>query len=331
MLRSTAVALSFVAALLTACGSGTGSSSHSSAGDLNDTWLWDGTDWRQVQTPKPPSPRVLASIAYDDATHDIVLFGGETDDETAYLNDTWTWNGDTWTQRHPAHSPTARDEAALVFDPTIGALVLIGGFVQKTQADNSTSIGPLDDFWKWDGADWSLIGHSQFAVSPSGNGASGFDPASKQVVAVDDFGTEIWDHQTWRKIPNPPAWSGGSVTYTNPTSGALTVLAAFANPDYTLTYRLDSWSGSRWVAGRTIQLPPGGWLDVGGAAYDSKRRQIVGYGGQGDQNRPLAQTLVFDGTAWSLKEPQHTPPARIYAYLVFNPDSGLTLMFGGHT
>ena len=316
---------------MTVCGSGNGLPNRANAGDLNDTWLWNGTDWRQVQTPHAPSPRVLASIAYDYSTHAIVLFGGMTDDATTYLNDTWTWNGDAWTQLHPAHSPEARDEAALVFDPTIGALVLIGGFVQKTQADNSTFLGPLDDVWKWDGADWTLIGHSQFTLSVSGNSASGYDPASKQIVAVDDFGTVSWDHETWRNVPNPPAWDGGSVTYTDPTSGTLTVLAAFANPDYSLTYRLESWNGSRWVAGRTIEVPPGGWLDVGGAAYDSRRGQIVGFGGQGEQNSALTQTLVFDGTTWSFKEPQHTPPARIYAYLVFIPDSGLTLMFGGHT
>ena len=331
VVRGTAIALSFVAVLMTVCGGGAGSSSQAVAGDLNDTWVWDGTDWRQVHTSNAPSPRVTASIAYDDAAQDIVLFGGMTDDGTAYLNDTWTWDGDAWTQRHPAHSPEPRSQAAMVYDPTIEGLVLIGGFVQKTLTNNSTFLGPLDDVWKWDGADWSLIGHSQFPLSLSGNGASGFDPRSKEVVAVGDFGTESWDHKTWRVIDNPPAWDGGSVTYTDPTSGALTVLAAFANPDYSLTYRLESWNGSRWVAGRTIELPPGGWLDVGGAAYDSKRGQIVGYGGQGDYNRPLTQTLVFDGTTWSTKQPQHTPPARIYAYMVFNSDSGLTLMFGGHT
>lgn len=328
VLRGAAIVLTFGVVLVAACGGNVSIPAESK--QFDDAWLWDGADWTEVHTTAAPPSRILASVAYDRATHEVVLFGGTTYDGTSFLNDTWTWNGGVWTKRHPAHSPEARSEAGLVYDPSVGALVLIGGFVQKPLADGSTFVGGLDDIWKWNGSDWSLVGHSHFPLYLSGSGLSGFDPASKEVVAVGDLGTLSWDHTTWRVVTNPPAWQGAEVTYVDPTSGALTALADFTNPDYSLTYRLESWNGARWVASRIIELPPGGWLDAAGASYDSKRRQIVAFGGGGTSRIPTAQTLVFDGAAWSAKQPMHIPPARSYTYLVFNPDSGLTLMFGGH-
>jgi hypothetical protein len=47
------------------------------------------------------------------ATNDIVMFGGQT--ATAVLGDTWTLRGSTWTLLHPAHSPSPRTVAAMVY------------------------------------------------------------------------------------------------------------------------------------------------------------------------------------------------------------------------
>ena len=47
---------------------------------LGDTWLWDGTNWTQATsfglfgTGPQPSPRSLASMAYDPDTGQVVLF-----------------------------------------------------------------------------------------------------------------------------------------------------------------------------------------------------------------------------------------------------------------
>ena len=37
-------------------------------------------------------------MAYDAAAGTVVLFGGAN----FHLFDTWTWNGTTWTEQHPA-------------------------------------------------------------------------------------------------------------------------------------------------------------------------------------------------------------------------------------
>src|ERR1700719_986653 len=59
-----------------------------------------GLSWtRQAPASSPPA-RSGASMAYDAATGTVVLFGGGGANSS--LSDTWTWDGATWTQQHPA-------------------------------------------------------------------------------------------------------------------------------------------------------------------------------------------------------------------------------------
>jgi hypothetical protein len=86
-------------------------------------------DWR-LQNPakQHPSPRsVWASMAPDLANGTVVLFGGPVDAVNgAYNGDTWTWDGARWTERHPAHHPSARGAAAMAYDPATRGVVLFG-------------------------------------------------------------------------------------------------------------------------------------------------------------------------------------------------------------
>lgn len=72
-----------------------------------------------------PAGRSRAAMAYDDATGTVLLFGGRSATGAA-LGDTWSWDGDHWTQLHPAHAPSARSGAASAYDPDTGRVVLVG-------------------------------------------------------------------------------------------------------------------------------------------------------------------------------------------------------------
>ncbi len=61
--------------------------------NMNQTWSWDGTNWVLLNPKKSPSARDGLGMAYDPATHEVVMFGGEVSDGGKELRDTWKWTG----------------------------------------------------------------------------------------------------------------------------------------------------------------------------------------------------------------------------------------------
>ena len=71
----------------------------SDGSNLNDTWEWDGTNWTQRSPATTLSARSGHSMAYDSARGKVVLFGGSyyINFSNLNINDTWEWDGTTWT------------------------------------------------------------------------------------------------------------------------------------------------------------------------------------------------------------------------------------------
>ena len=141
-------------------------------GDAGDTWEWNGAQWtRRSAPPAPaPSPREGAAMAYDPIRHRTVLFGGTQNDFQAVLNDTWEWDGTSWTMMSSG-GPAPRGFAAAAFDAARGRVVMYGGF-------NGT-IG-FSDTWEWTGLNWTLVS----AVGPPARGGHtmAYDSARSRTV-----------------------------------------------------------------------------------------------------------------------------------------------------
>jgi hypothetical protein len=101
-------------------------------------------------------------------------------------DDTWEWDGVTWSLRNPTSRPTGRIRHALAYDANHRRVVLFGGL----RAPNY-----VGDTWEWDGATWRL---QAVAAAPSAreNHAMAHDAGRGQLVL---FGG--WDFQlrgdTW--------------------------------------------------------------------------------------------------------------------------------------
>jgi len=114
--------------------------------DLADTWAWDGSSWRQLHPSTSPSPRMRAQMAWDSDRGRMVLFGGEAQGTGPVpqlgiacvaerpcppvrvggpLTDTWTWDGNTWRQEHPAHHPGFGFAQGMVDDPGTHQVILV--------------------------------------------------------------------------------------------------------------------------------------------------------------------------------------------------------------
>jgi galactose oxidase-like protein len=79
-------------------------------------------------------------MVYDAARGRVLLFGGNPGAPTA-TNDTWEWDGSTWTRRTPATSPPGRFLHAMAYDTARHRAVLFGG-------TGGNSI-PTGDTWEY--------------------------------------------------------------------------------------------------------------------------------------------------------------------------------------
>jgi galactose oxidase-like protein len=112
---------------------------------LNDTWVWDGSNWTQKTPQNSPPGRYSHAMAYDSSSGQVVLFGGNGGNADVYeggiLNDTWVWDGSNWTQKSPQTSPSIRSGHAMVYDSQHQQVVLFAGY--------GFVGGALDDTWVW--------------------------------------------------------------------------------------------------------------------------------------------------------------------------------------
>jgi hypothetical protein len=114
---------------------------------LGDTWTYDGTTWTQ-RSVGGPSPRWGHTMAYDAQRQVVVLFGGSVPTASGESNETWEWNGSSWTLRTPAVSPPPRSGHASAPFPPLGGIVVHGGATAGSAAPTQPH------FWRWDGTTW---------------------------------------------------------------------------------------------------------------------------------------------------------------------------------
>jgi hypothetical protein len=94
---------------------------------FGDTWTWDGVTWTQQHPLASPPARTDAAMAYDAARQQVVLFAGLDSDQLVRLDDTWTWDGSTWTRQAPPYRPSNRYRHAMAYDAGRRQVVLFGG------------------------------------------------------------------------------------------------------------------------------------------------------------------------------------------------------------
>ncbi|MBL8727526.1 MAG: hypothetical protein JNM25_03775 [Planctomycetes bacterium] len=114
----------------------------------NDTWRYDGTTWTQLFPATSPSYKFYTGLAYDLVRGVHVLYGGNATYTSQGVDETWEFDGATWTQRFPATNPGRLGGHAMVYDLGRNRVVLYGGI--KT-------VGPIVDSnetWEYDGVDW---------------------------------------------------------------------------------------------------------------------------------------------------------------------------------
>jgi hypothetical protein len=172
-----------------------------------DTWTWSGTGWEQV-AETGPRPR-FASLMTEDRSGagGVLLQGGHWVDgnDGGFLDDTWHWDGDAWTEVAEGTGPGPRVNAPGAWDERLGGIVMFGGGEGPTDAGTN-------DTWLWTAADgWTQL-DTPVAPSPRNAHALTFDSKRQVLVLVGGIDRpggaqrlDVWEFGAdgWREAMRP--------------------------------------------------------------------------------------------------------------------------------
>jgi hypothetical protein len=111
-----------------------------------NTYTYVGGNWtdRTSTDGKAPSARLYTQMAYDNATGYVLLLGGASTISGPVLNDTWAFENGTWYSQvaNVSTAPPVRGYEMMAFDPSLGAVLLYGGYTETTILSDSWAFGP---------------------------------------------------------------------------------------------------------------------------------------------------------------------------------------------
>ncbi len=277
----------------------------------------------------------------------VVLFGGR-DASGNKLDDTWTWDGSSWTPKSPTHSPPALQSTRMVYDANTSYkdVVLFGG----TKSNGTAS----SDTWIWDGTDWTQKNPNTTPAARSSEGLAydgSTDATGGQVLmfggdvatgTADPFGettsatprsdTWAWTGTDWSlKTPtlSPSARESPSMSY----SSSRNAVVLFGGRNGT-TYYQDTWtwSGTNWAnpltTGPSNRYGQRQEFDTKG---DGTHRVLVLFGGY-DGTNLKQDTWTLDGGSWNQLTPATSPGVRCCYGFAVNPATNpgnVLVLFGG--
>ena len=266
-------------------------------GSTTTSWTFRTTslDWTHLAPTLSPSARNGESLAYDDACDCVIMFGGVafptdlSNPRTVYLSDTWEWDGTTWTQLFPVHSPGQGDSVyQMIFDQAQHVMILFGGALEG-------------ETWAWDGSDWTQLFPS--TVPPNGGSSLAYDSARGRIVKFGGYSstsgpnndTWEWDGVDWIEVtpPSTPSARYGSAMAYDANQGQ-TIL--FSGAGVGVGADTWAWDGEHWRQLSPAHSPPKG--TTYSMAYDESTARVVMTGGY-DAALNGAYVWQWDGADWS--------------------------------
>ncbi len=174
----------------------TGSTSYAGGG----TETFAGASWNAL-TAKTTDPVAREGHAMASLGSVVVLFGGNTVTGSggAYLQETWTFDGSSWTSVTTASSPSGRSGHAMA---TLGStVVLFGG------ADTN---GLQSDTWTFDGTTWTPV---STANSPPSRRDGAMATLGSKVYLFGGYNYVTDDAGTPHVVPLGDTWSFDGATW----------------------------------------------------------------------------------------------------------------------
>ncbi|HNT28156.1 MAG TPA: kelch repeat-containing protein [bacterium] len=171
-------------------------------GASNETWEWDGIQWTKrtgencddtncyvCTSTTCPSGRSRHVMAYDMFREKTMLFGGINLSDN---DETWEWDGVSWTQRITTTQPSKRNSHAIAYDPIQKIMVVFGGREELGSGGYSMS----SDSSTWNGEVWDS---NRGLPSPLYGHAMAYDSQRNKVILFGgDTIEDLTSNETWQ-------------------------------------------------------------------------------------------------------------------------------------
>jgi hypothetical protein len=222
--------------------------------------------------------------------------------------------------------PTARTSSRMVFDASLGRIVLFGGV---TSPDNSGKLYDLGDTWAWTGLRWVRLYPAHHPSARSGETLV-WDGGRSRILlfggvtgttSLDD--TWVFENGDWRDLalspaPSPRAFAAGMY---DPASDKV----VFYGGGTTTVSNFDTWTfnGSAWT-----QLTDGDpRLNYPMMVYDELRHQLLLVGAQ--ETTREARMYVWSGSGWTRITPAHLPACVQQGAITYEQHNDRVLLIAG--
>ena len=297
----------------------------SSEGDCESLWRYKEGMWEEIIPQENwPEARSKHAMAYDPVLDQLLLYGGNIDEPEE--NITWVWQSDGWEGFVQADGPGKIKGHAMCYHEASGRIMMFGGEYPSGMMSSAT--------WVWTGAGWT-----QESINYPGGRAYfnlSYDPSREVVVMTGggSTGTYEWDGSTWTyksATVYPPTRYYSGLAF-DPESGE-TILFGGERSSSQRLGDMWSWNGERW---REIELPVFPHVrERNSLGYDERNHEMVLFGGMSDLYPEgeiwFNDTWTWNGSEWSLTQPNHRPTARISARMAYHVGMGKLIMLGGST
>ena len=299
-----------------------------------------GQGWVERTQLNRPVARLGHGMCWDPVRGYVLMAGGmpsSQETSSTAANDTWSWDGATWTSRGPS--------------PFVLATLVVHESTQKVLALGSTPTTPgFISCYEWNGVSWQTV---PFAPNigityTGGNGyapqrycapAASYDPIRQEIIAFTGASqVAVFDGTSWSTRTMSSSSYGAIISAAfDPVGGRIVVTAE------EVQYQLigATWIGfpiTRWYewngVGLTFRYGNASPTVSGCSTTDTVRQRLIHF----DADSPTAQApaagipdhtwVVANGTSTRLSTPV-TPTPRAGSAMAFDPARGRVVLFGG--
>jgi galactose oxidase-like protein len=269
------------------------------------TWTWNGSVFalQLAGIANNPALRDLTGAAYDASSGHVVLFAGKGPPGTELMNDTWEYNGSTWTNTVANYSSTApqiRKSPYMAPMTSPSAQVVMFGGISEYFI--------LQDTWSYASGTWTQLSPT---VSPSIRvGASFASNGTNQAILFGGANESFmlndvysWNGTNWSQLV--AGYASGSPSVRKdcafayyPTGTPAYIL--FGGQDASGNTLGDTWSfnpaGPTWTQLSPTASPSN---RVGASMiYDTGSSQLLLFGGKDNWGNLLNDLWSWSGTNW---------------------------------